>query len=95
MARTKTKRTPPPAAPTEIPVAVAGPPPEDVVLTGIAQLANQARAWKALVARLQTYRRLHPDRYAHVVAFCESGQDVPTDDEMAAVLRRAAEVYGA
>lgn len=44
--------------------------------------------------RLQTYRRLHPDRYAHVVAFTENLSDSPTAEEMTKILDKAREIFG-
>jgi hypothetical protein len=61
-----------------------------MAIGGGQQLLAQSSAWRVFLARLDTYRRLYPDRWAHVVAFTD-GIDDPTPDQVAAMIAQGEE----
>lgn len=74
------------------PLPPAAPNPRDVfalALAGAQGAMAELAYWQGIGRRLQTYRRLHPERYAHVVAFVEKLEDEPTPETIASVLEAA------
>src|SRR5688500_13798959 len=91
-----------PDLPPPLEIETAPPAPESLTpvnavpafVAGATQALRSIEFWGRFMQRLQTYRRLHPQRYAHVVAFAENGSDSPSEEEMAKVLENAKELFG-
>lgn len=61
----------------------------DGVLDGLVHIANEVQFFRRIRARLETYRKLFPERWAHAVVFLEDGVDDPGAVDLEAVLAKA------
>lgn len=77
----KKQKTPPAVGPNDVALHF---------LDNLAKLFREAQNNRAIVARLEEYRRLHPDRWQHVAAFLR-GHDEPNTEQMHEATSRALE----
>lgn len=100
IARLPRAAAPAPTEPAPVAEIDAVPPtmtPDDLFeafITGAAGAAAKLAFWGRIYERMKLYYRLFPDRYAHMVAFCENRIDDPKPADTEAVLKRAREVFG-